>query len=59
MNAWIYVTPLFAYTLNKKVRQRQRSVKANNRAKIKADNFFIFLIISVFVAIVSIDYLLR
>jgi len=58
-NTWIYILPLFAYSLNRKLEERQRSVKAGNRAKVKADNFFIFLIVVVFVLIISADNTLR
>jgi len=56
---WVYILPLFAYSLSKKVKECQRSVKAGNLSKAKADSFFIFLMVLVFAVIISADYLTR
>jgi hypothetical protein len=58
-NVWLYVFPIFAYALNNKLKQRQQSVADGDPLKIKADNFFVFLIILVFVVIICVNYAMR
>jgi hypothetical protein len=57
-NTWIYLLPPFVYSLNRKLVERQQSVKAGNRAEAKADSFCIFLIVVIFELVISAGCLL-
>ena len=51
-STYILFLPLFFYVLSKKVKEIKRSIEAKNTSKLKADLFFLALVIIISVGIV-------
>jgi hypothetical protein len=51
-STYILFLPLFFYVVSKKVKEIKRSIEAKNTSKLKADLFFLALVIIISVGIV-------
>jgi hypothetical protein len=51
-STYILFLPLFFYVVSKKIKEIKRSIEAKNTSKLKADLFFLGLVIIVSVGIV-------
>jgi hypothetical protein len=51
-STYILFLPLFFYVVSKKIKEIKRSIEAKNTSKLKADLFFLALVIIVSIGIV-------
>ena len=49
---YLILLPLFAQALTNKIKERRQSIATGNKLKLKADNFFLALVIAVFALLV-------